>query len=80
VANIKSSIRSIKITLRNRQRNLSYLSKIKKILRDLKRSPSAKLLNQAISILDKVALKKIIHRNKAARQKSQLMKKYSKAK
>jgi small subunit ribosomal protein S20 len=80
VANIKSSIRSIKLSLRNRRRNLSYLNRIKKIIRDLKRTPSIKLLNQAISLLDKLALKKIIHRNKAARQKSQLMKKYSKAK
>lgn len=80
MANIKSSIRSIKLSLRNRRRNLSYLNRIKKIIRDLKRTPSIKLLNQAISLLDKLALKKIIHRNKAARQKSQLMKKYSKAK
>jgi small subunit ribosomal protein S20 len=41
--------------------------------------PDAEELRAAISLLDKAAVKGIIHKNNAARRKSRLMKKYNAA-
>ncbi len=64
--------------LRHRERNRQYLSKMKtalKRVRDSKDKEKAQTaLNKAVKMLDQLASKGIIHQNKAAHQKSQLMK------
>ena len=74
MANLKASIRGIRVAARNRVRNLKYMSQIKKLIKSFKAAPTAEGLRKAVSILDKAALKGILHRNNAARKKSQLMK------
>ena len=74
MANIKSAIRRVKTAQRNKERNKVYKDNIKKIVKKFKAAPSADLLKQAASALDKAALKRILHRNKTARIKSQLAK------
>jgi len=80
MANLKSSIRRIKISQRNRERNLAYTGQIKKLIKDFKRAPSLDKLRKTMSILDKAALKGILPKNAASRKKSQLMKITSQAK
>jgi len=86
MANNKSSLKRIQISKRNRLRNRFYKSsiktKIKKFLTKLEeyrvsQNPSDKdnakiLLNAVYSIIDKACKKNIIHKNTAARKKSQL--------
>ena len=79
MANIKSAIKNIRKSQKNRQRNLFYKERIKKLIKDFRlalvksRDEAMKIAKDLFSALDKAALKKIIHRNKAARQKSRLM-------
>lgn len=53
-------------------------SAMKNALRAAKRNPTAKHIQEAFSILDTAAKKRVIHPNKAARLKSRLSKKKSK--
>ena len=56
----------------------SYKSKIstaiKKVLNEKKKDSAEKKLNEAVKLIDKVASKGIIHKNKAANKKSNLYK------
>tara|TARA_B100001094_G_scaffold151439_1_gene146642 strand:- start:416 stop:667 length:252 start_codon:yes stop_codon:yes gene_type:complete len=58
--------------------NKSYKSKIstavKKVLIEKKKDLAEKKLNEAVKLIDKVASKGIIHKNKAANKKSSLYK------
>ena len=58
--------------------NKSYKSKIstaiKKVLNEKKKDSAEKKLNEAVKLIDKVASKGIIHKNKAANKKSNLYK------
>jgi small subunit ribosomal protein S20 len=58
------------------QRNRADRSQMKKIVKDIRASKSKveaeKLLKEAIGVIDKAAGKKLIHKNKAARDKSRL--------
>ena len=58
--------------------NKSYKSKIstavKKVLIEKKKDLAEKKLNEAVKLIDKVASKGIIHKNKAANKKSNLYK------
>lgn len=64
--------------LKHRERNRHYLSMLKtavKRVREAKEKEKAQAaLKNAIKILDQFAAKGLIHKNKAANQKSQLMK------
>jgi small subunit ribosomal protein S20 len=86
MANNKSSLKRIQISKRNRLRNRFYKSsvktKIKNFLKQLEeyrvsKNPSDKdnakiLLNAVYSKIDKACKKNILHKNTAARKKSQL--------
>lgn len=76
MAHHKSAIKRIKTTRRNRMRNRHYTSmlktQIKKVRTAASKEDAEKLFRQASSLLDKLAAKGIIHRNKAANQKSKL--------
>jgi len=71
-------IKSAKKKLRADKKRQAFNSKLSHTLhlsiKKAKKTPSEKNINEAISIVDKNAKSKIIHKNKAARIKSQLSK------
>lgn len=78
MATHKSAEKRIKTSERNRRKNRSQLSSmktyIKKVLSATSKEEGLKRYNQAASLLDKMVIKGIIHRNTAANKKSRLMK------
>lgn len=74
MANIKSAIKRIKTTRRNRLKNLEYMGKIKKAIKAATKTKTPADIKSAISALDKAAKKNVVHKNYAARKKSALMK------
>ena len=86
MANIKSAIKRIKTSKRNRARNTKAKLDLKKRLKALDTAVKAKsadfkkVLSEAVSFIDKMAERGIIHKNKAANKKSKLMKKLNKIK
>lgn len=76
MANYPSSIRRIRTSERARQRNQHYRSEmrtaIKKVLSATDKEEAQKRYSETTALLDKLAVKGIIHRNKAANKKSQL--------
>lgn len=76
MAHHKSAIKRIRISVRNRDRNRHYKSRMRtqiKKLRDASNKEEAQeLYRETTSLLDKLASKGIIHANKAANQKSKL--------
>ena len=84
LANNKSSRKRILINETKRLRNRPYISaartylkKAELAIRAGERDTAAETVGEALSMLDRVASKGIIHRNNAARRKSRLMKKYN---
>ena len=73
-----SELKRVRQANKSRARNKSYSSKIntqiKKVLNISKKKDALEQLNIAIKVIDKVASKKIIHKNKAANKKSSLYK------
>ena len=86
MANTKSAAKNIRKSRKNRKRNLTYKDRIKKMIKAfhtaLKKSKddAAKTMIDLFSAIDKAALKKVIHKNKAARQKSVLQAQFNKSK
>lgn len=74
MANIKSAIKRIKITKRNRARNLVYKNAIKKSVKEALKTKSAEAVRAAVKTIDKAASKNIISKKAASRKKSKLMK------
>ena len=80
MANIKSAIKNIRKSQKNRKRNLNYKSKIKRLTRSFSaalksnKEEALGIFKNLASAIDKAALKKIIHRNKAARHISRFQK------
>jgi small subunit ribosomal protein S20 len=80
LANTKSAEKRIRSNERKRLRNQSYRSRVKTVIRKAEQlifsgQPSEDAVREAVSTLDKAAVKGIIHKNNAARRKSRLMKK-----
>ena len=80
--NIKSAIKRVKISEKQRQRNYSYKSKVKTLIKRFENSLNSTNMEEAknnyhrcISILDKAAQKGILAKNTVARKKSLLSKK-----
>jgi small subunit ribosomal protein S20 len=84
MANIKAAKKYIKITKRNRKRNLSITKNLKGLIKKAEtaiKNASGDVqaaIQSAIKALDKAAGKGIIHINKAARKKSRLIRKSKK--
>ncbi|MDZ7262366.1 MAG: 30S ribosomal protein S20 [candidate division KSB1 bacterium] len=78
MAHTLSAKRRIRTNLKAAQRNRYYKSTmktaIKKVLTASDKTTAQEKLREAISLLDKLACKGIIHKNKAANQKSRLTK------
>ena len=85
MANSKSAIKRIETAARNKERNDSQESKMKTHITkavtaiSTKNEKSAEILKETIKIVDTVANKGIIHKNKANRLKSRLTKKLNKS-
>jgi len=80
LANTKSALKRIRITEKRRERNTSYNSRVKTLLKKAEQTIASgtadvAAITAAISTLDKAATKGVIHKNNAARRKSRLMKK-----
>ena len=86
MANIKSALKRIQITERNRLRNSSYKSAVKTLMKKCfsaiatyGANPSPELLEEvnksmsaAYSKIDKAVKRKVLHKNNGSRKKSRL--------
>jgi small subunit ribosomal protein S20 len=84
LANSKSAEKRIRVAERRRQRNRPYrtaartfVKKAELAIRSGDAQAAAEAVRAAISMLDRVAGKGIIHKNNAARRKSRLMAKFN---
>ena len=81
MANHQSAFKRIrqakKSTAKNRHYRSSLKTMTKKALETKTQQDAASVLKEASSLLDKMAQKGIIHRNKAANQKSRLAKRFN---
>jgi small subunit ribosomal protein S20 len=84
LANNKSAKKRIRVAERRRQRNRpyrtaarTYVKKAEVAIRAGDSETAATAVGDAISMLDRVAGKGIIHKNNAARRKSRLMAKFN---
>ncbi len=85
MANIKSQIKRIKVSERQRVRNKgsrsalkTYVTKFNTAVTAGDRSAAETALKTAVKALDKAAEKGIIHKNNAANKKSRLTRKFNK--
>tara|TARA_Y100000994_G_C15636235_1_gene419229 strand:+ start:794 stop:1048 length:255 start_codon:yes stop_codon:yes gene_type:complete len=73
-----SELKRVRQAKKARIRNKSMISKVntvsKKVLNTTKKEDALKELNVAVKTIDKIASKKVIHKNKAANKKSSLYK------
>ena len=76
MANHKSSLKRIRQTATRKEHNHYYAKTARNAVRDLRatteKSAAAAMLPKVTSMLDKLAKRNIIHRNKAANLKSSL--------
>jgi len=85
VPNIKSSKKRVRKARAKTAQNKSQRSELKTLVRNYNEAlvsnseSKDELLKTAIKNLDKAASKKLIHKNKASRKKSQLMKAFNAA-
>ena len=74
--NTKSAKKALRKSLRRRERNLMFKNWARKVIKRIKKAESVeeaqRLLPIAYKALDKMAIRNIIHKNKAARLKSKL--------
>jgi small subunit ribosomal protein S20 len=85
LANSKSAEKRIRVAERRRARNRpfktaarTYVKKAELAIRAGEPDAAATAVRDAVSMLDRVAGKGIIHKNNAARRKSRLMAKFNK--
>ena len=74
----KSAIKRVRQSEKRRQRNKHKRSLMKTAIKNVKKAPDKKSamveLKKTVSILDRMAVKGIVHKNKAANLKSKLNK------
>jgi small subunit ribosomal protein S20 len=71
---LKRVRQSTKANLVNKASKSKISTAIKNVLNEKKKDLAQKKLNEAVKLIDKVASKGIIHKNKAANKKSNLYK------
>ena len=80
-----SALKAHRQSLVHRERNRKYRSQLRATLKQIRvtidkdKTAAQKDLNQAISLIDRMAGKGIIHRNTASRYKSRLSARYAKS-
>ena len=79
MASHASALKAHRQSLKNRERNRQYRSRLRNALRDIRSAvdgnnltAAKSALKQTISLIDKMTTKGIIHRNAAGRYKSRL--------
>lgn len=84
MANTKSAIKRLRSAERRRLRNRVYRSgartavkKARRLMEQGRLDEAREAVREAVSVLDKAAVKGIIHKNNAARRKSRLMQQLS---
>lgn len=70
----KSAYKKMRQDKKRRIVNLKTLARLKGAITKARKKPTAENLKLAISIIDQAGKKRIIHKNKAARLKSRLVK------
>lgn len=84
MAQHKSSVKRIRSTARRTKRNVADKSTMKTLLKKVRattaKEGSETMLKEAVSMLDKLAGKNVIHKNKASNLKSKLTKHVNKLK
>ena len=79
MANHKSALKRIRVNNRKRLENRYYAKTMRNALKDIRliesKDEASKKLSAVTSLIDKLAKKGIIHKNKAGNLKSGLMKK-----
>jgi len=82
----KSALKQARVAGRRQQRNKSVRSQMKtnitraeKLIFSGDLEAAGKAVSEAVSTLDKAAVKKMVHANNAARRKSRLLKKLNQA-
>jgi small subunit ribosomal protein S20 len=80
VASHESALKAHRQSLKNRERNRQYRSRLRGALKSIRTAIDGKdttaaegALKQTVSLIDKMAGKGIIHRNAAARYKSRIV-------
>lgn len=71
---IKSAIKKLRQDRKHERENDIIRKTLKESIRTAKKTKSGKSVAKAVSVVDKAAKKNIIHKNKAARMKSNLTK------
>jgi small subunit ribosomal protein S20 len=78
MAQHKSAVKRIRQNERRRVRNKANLSRMKTLIKKVQESKAKEeatsAYNKAVKFLDQLASKRVIHKNKAANQKSRLAK------
>lgn len=76
MAHHKSAIKRAKKNIQEKHRNIHYKSTLKTTIKDVlgakEKDAAQSKFQKATSLLDKMVVKGIIHKNKAANQKSRL--------
>jgi small subunit ribosomal protein S20 len=70
----KTAKRALRGSKRKQKVNKSIIAKLEIAMREAKLSKKTSAVQKAVSLLDRANKKKVIHKNKAARIKSQLSK------
>ena len=71
---LKRVRQSTKANLRNRAYKAQINTSVKKVMNEVKKKDAETYLKEAVKLIDKVASKGVIHKNKAANKKSSLYK------
>jgi small subunit ribosomal protein S20 len=91
LANSKSALKRVRVAERNRIHHRSYRSAARTMVKkaefaiqdlksqDVEQAEAQEALTKAVSMLDRVAGKGILHPNNVARRKSRLLKKFNAA-
>ena len=84
MASHESALKAHRQSLKNRERNRQYRSRLRNALRDIRSAVDGnnltgakRALKQTISLIDKMTSKGVIHRNAAGRYKSRLNSRHS---
>ncbi len=77
--NIKSAKKRVLVSRVNQARNKSAKTALKTVIKKVDANTNAETVKAAVSAVDKAAVKGLIHKNAAARKKSQLAKKLNAA-
>ncbi len=71
---LKRVRQSVKANARNKNYKSAMKTAVKKVFNEENKDKASKMASEAFSVIDKVASKGAVHRNKAANQKSKISK------